>query len=263
LEAGDRLRATGAVWSAFEKATTETESERGAQLLSKISGGLDHRQSERIVGSSIGRSLKSDEGATQPVSFASLSISLSKEAAGRFSEQIIGRISNAEDEWSLGHWYRMLEKLNHTLSDEQRHRAALPVLAELRKLVQPSDPEETYADRHGDLIKWLQMLAQIPGEATADDRREAARLTSAVLASSSYVVEYFPQQPTEVIALLKGADERSLLELLKLPTLEGGSRRALLTLLEDRAKQSFRNDVWNAARWAQSAGLDVSSPPSR
>jgi hypothetical protein len=173
-------------------------------------------------------------------------------------------MSAPEKRWILDYWYRVLGKVNHRLSDEQRHQAAMPAIEEIRKLQHPLTGEDrTYKTRRDELKKWLSALAQIPGGASREDMREVWRLTLSILYSSPYITENYPTESTEVISLLPVVDARSPIEMLKWPTLEARSIESVLMVLETQNKQSFRNDIWQAARWAQSNRCNVTSPPTR
>lgn len=197
-------------------------------------------------------------------------MSLSRIDATKFTEDIIKIINTQKEEWLLEYWYRILGKINHRLSTEQRHRAALPAIVQLKKLQKPlTEEEQRFTSRREEIKKWLLALGQIPGGPNLEDQQQAMRLVLKIISSSHYIVdnylrtEDYPLGPIEEISLLAGADPTALVELLKWPTLETRSIEIVMAALEKLSKKSFKNDVWQAALWAQSSGIDVSSQPSR
>lgn len=262
----EKHEVTNSIVTAFEKSQYVNDLEANAELL-QVGGDLDTKQSNALVVSFMDKLRRAtDTGNIWKLItiLEALQLSLAAEDAAKLGGEICNAVNDPQNEWSLEYWYGLLGKINYDVSEEQRRRAAAPVIAHLRKVQTPLSDDGRYeTGRRGELKRWLSALAHIPGGATAEDRRQARELTMAILYSTSYSLENYLSESAEVIALLPDTDEKVLIEMLKWPTLEPRSTEAVMTRLEKQAKTSFLGDVWRVARWAERSGFAVSPHPSR
>lgn len=263
LGARESRRVIDSLASALTRAGYESGIKAASELLSGMQSGLDETSSAIVVNAVIKVMLDAND--SQLAWHAAdlldaLPIAVSPNDTSHFAERICAILEGNSGELSFQAWYRVLAKVARQLSPEHRHRAATPVLAHLAKLMTPAKEEDRYSY---DLKELLQALTRIPGGLVPDDQREVWQLVLTILASDSYAVENFPVESSEEIAMLSGGDVTRLVELLKWPTLSAAVNAEVIALIEKQSKQMLRGDVWRAASWAQSNGLNVSAPISR
>jgi hypothetical protein len=266
LNNDEKRQVADAMVAAFEQSQYERDLEQSEEFV-QIIGSLDAKQNNALVACFINKLRHATDASyirsLLPI-LEAFPIFLAGDDAAKRADEICNAVNDPQNEWTLEYWYRVLAKIDYQLSEEQRHRTADPIIAQLKKLQAPSPDADHYGmGRRDELESWLSALAKIPGGPTNEDRRQARELALTILSSASYILENYPFESVTVIGLLPGTDKHTLIELLKWPTLQERSRDAVITVLEKQTKQSFRNDIWRAARWAESSGCDVSSPPSR
>lgn len=271
----EKNKVADAVVKVFTKLTYEEQFWELNEFLSElqISINIDSLQSNQIVSSAIIK-LKdvrdSSHAGWLVATVESLPITLSPTDAEQFTNNTLDIMKSPDEGWILYNWYDILGKINHQLSDQQRHAAASPAIAELQLMqayLNKYDHSHLAWDRYVKI--WLLALSKIPGGASLADQKQAQQLAFKILSSSPFTVEnYFLEneeyflEKSDFFDLVPGLDIKTLIELLKWPNLSAKSVDIILRKLENKSKESFNGDVWQATQWAKSIGLDVSSAPA-
>ncbi len=253
------------VATAWAASKGEQEIRMGSALLSEggasLSGGASHAVMGRLI-RLLSEADNSAEVASWVSAFESIPASFEATDMEGFSEEFLDAMELEPSEWLLPYFYRLLGKISPPFTDEQRRRAAKPVLRQLEKVGKPvPEGEERYQAPREQLREWLGALAEIPGGALPEDQKLANRLAIGILAETEYPGMGNGFQEDESFELLPEVEIPLLLDALKRPTLVADLEDEILNRLGKQSGQSFQRDIWKAAKWAKTAGFDVSSAP--